>query len=124
MTNRRKDYRLKPIKQQQFVLKILDFEFDIKPENISAGGLFLQTDVELPVGMLIEIELVHEGKTAKSLARVQRFRGNGVGIAFVEPPAEFRQLIYRSPRSSQNVTKRLPKSSRIVLPDDFSWNKQ
>ena len=91
--NLRRHERTPPLKQQHFTLQVFDLDFDIKPDNISPGGMFFRAGVLFPVGALLEIELTFAGRSARSQARVRHRCGGGVGLAFVDPPADFRDLI-------------------------------
>lgn len=91
--NRRNSNRVKPVKQQQFTLQILDLTFDIEPEVISTSGMFVKVGVLFPVRAMLEIELTYADTSAACLARVQNRRNHGVGLEFVSPSEKFRELI-------------------------------
>lgn len=93
MTNRRKSDRVKPTLDQQFVLRIVDLSFDVEAKNISIGGIFVPEGVIFPEGALMEVELEYDGKSATSLMRVQHHQNNGAGFKFLNPSAEFNDLV-------------------------------
>ena len=94
--DRRNSDRVKPVKQQQFTLRIYDLTFDVRPINISAGGIFLTSGMLLDVGWVLKIKLSHADTSATSLARVCHRHGYRVGLEFVNPSERFCKLLKAS----------------------------
>ena len=90
---RREHQRVKPSQQQRFTLQIQDLTFDIRPGDISPGGLFIKAGVLFPVGAMLAIELAYAQTSATCQARVQHRGKDGVGLAFVNPSEKFADLV-------------------------------
>ena len=61
---------------------------------------FVKAGVLFPVGAMLAIELVYAETSATCQARVQHRDNHGVGLAFVNPPAQFADLV----RTASEIT--------------------
>ena len=55
----------------------------------SETGVFIETDARPPVDTIVEISIVWGDDNVRSPARVIRHTPAGIGLEFVEPPANF-----------------------------------
>ena len=91
--DRRNNDRIKPVQQQRFTLRIVDRVFDVKPENISFGGMSLISGVLFPVNTLLEIDLSYGDITATCMAKVRHRHASGFGLEFLNASDRFCELI-------------------------------
>lgn len=99
--------------------------------NVSRGGMFVLTKLDLSPGVAVQLEIVHEGKRLTGHAKVTTRTGQGVGVAFAGNDPEFaagvdtllRSLLKRPSEegggAEVEVTARMQWSH---LPDGKAWN--
>ncbi len=60
-----------------------------RTRNISLGGVFLETKKRPEVGSVVDLRFVWGEETFVGKARVVHHADDGVGVAFIDPEADF-----------------------------------
>jgi len=88
---RRAYYRI-PLRGKLLV-KYQNEEFWLSTVNFGFGGVFLESDSRLEVGVRLTLGLEHDDSYAETSAQVIRRDELGFGVAFTDPSLEFSALL-------------------------------